>query len=162
MSFLNIMSIRAIQILIISLASMMCAQILKFILYSIKSKKFKWNLLLSTGGVPSSHSSFCVALVISLGMFQWRDLDGTLDWSFAVSVVFAMIIIHDAMGVRLEASKHAKILNRIADLTDEEKEEIGYGKNGQLKEMLGHKATEVLAGIILGIIFGIFGFLLFV
>lgn len=155
----NLVTIRAIQILIISLISLLTAQMFKFVLYSIKENKFKWKLLYSTGGFPSSHSSFCVALVITLGMFQWHDLNGTLDWSFVVAVVFAIIVIHDAMGVRLEASKHAVILNRIAsNLTDEEKESLGFGKNGKLKEMLGHKATEVLGGIILGVIIGLIGF----
>ena len=123
---------RAIQILIISLISMETCQILKFAISSIKYKKLKWYLLVSTGGFPSSHTSFCIALCISLGVFQWHDIN-MLDWSFAIAVVFSFIIIHDAMGVRLEASRHAKILNRIdLDLTEEEREEIGFGKDGKL------------------------------
>ena len=162
-SLRKLITIRAIQILIISLIALLVAQIFKFVLYSIKEKKFKWRLLISTGGFPSSHSSFCVSLVITLGMFQWHDLNGTLDWSFVVAVVFSIIVIHDAMGVRLEASKHAKILNRIAsNLTDDEKESLGYGKKGVLKEMLGHKATEVLGGIAVGVIIGLIGFFIVV
>lgn len=151
---------RAIQILIISLISMETCQILKFAISSIKYKKPKWYLLVSTGGFPSSHTSFCIALCISLGVFQWHDIN-MLDWSFAIAVVFSFIIIHDAMGVRLEASRHAKILNRIdLDLTEEEREEIGFGKDGKLKEMLGHHAREVLGGIVVGIIIGVLGCLI--
>ena len=73
-----------------------------------------------------------------------------------------MIVLHDAMGVRLEASKHAKILNNLAsDMTYEEKLELGYGEKGSLKEMLGHRAIEVLGGIIVGILVGIIGFIIF-
>lgn len=151
---------RAIQILLISLIAMESCQILKFIIISIGCKKPKWYMLLSTGGFPSSHASFCIALCLSLGVFQWHDLQ-MLDWSFAIAVVFSIIIIHDAMGVRLEASRHAKILNRIdLDLTEEEREEIGFGKDGKLKEMLGHRLREVLGGIAVGLLVGIIGCLI--
>ena len=148
---------RAMQVLIISLISMLTCQLLKFIIYSIKDRTFRWELLMSTGGFPSSHTSFCIALDISLGMIQWYT-EGKLDWSFTVAVVFSMIVIHDATGVRLEASKHARILNRLAEnLTEEEKKELGYGKKGKLKEMLGHKIREVMGGIVVGTIIGVIG-----
>ena len=151
---------RAMQVLIISLISMLACQVLKFIFYSIKDKSFRWELLISTGGFPSSHTAFCIALDISLGMIQWYT-EGRLDWSFTVAVVFSMIVIHDASGVRLEASKHARILNRLAEnLTEEEREELGYGKKGKLKEMLGHKIREVMGGILVGTIIGIVGALI--
>ena len=159
----NLITTRAIQIFIISSIAMLTCQIFKFAFYSIKAKSPQWYFLGSTGGFPSSHSAFCVSLVITLGMFQWHDLDGTLDWSFVVALVFAIIIIHDAMGVRLEASKHARVLNKIAtDLTDEEKASIGFKKDGKLKEMLGHKGREVIGGVIIGVIIGLIGFLILV
>ena len=136
---------------------MLLAQALKILTHLIKYKKVDLSVIVSTGGFPSSHSAFCISLCVAMGLFQYNSDEG-LGWSFVVACVFAAIIIHDAMGVRLEASKHAKILNRIAVLTDEEKEEIGYGKNGQLKELLGHKASEVAAGIIFGAICGVIGF----
>ena len=154
----NLVTTRAMQILIISIISMLLAQLIKFVVYSIRYKKPVWRLLVSTGGFPSSHTSFCIALCISLGMFQWKELN-SLDWSFAVAVVFSAITIHDAFGVRLEASKHAIILNNLVeDLTEEERQELGFGKKGKLKEMLGHKINEVLGGIIVGVAVGIAGF----
>lgn len=159
----NLIFLRAMQILIICLVTMVLCQIIKFIIVSIKNKKAQWRLLVSTGGFPSSHSGLCVSLCITLGMFQWHDLDGKLDWSFAVAVVISVIVVHDAMGVRLEASKHAKILNNLAaDMSEEQKQELGFGQKGKLKEMLGHKGLEVLGGIIIGIISGLIGFLIFV
>lgn len=152
---------RVLIILGISLFSMIICQVTKFVIYSIRLKKPMWYYLISTGGFPSSHSSFCVALCVSLGLFQYYDLGG-LDWSFAVAVVFSMIVLHDAMGVRLEASKHAKILNNLtSEMTCQERVELGFGNKGSLKEMLGHRAVEVLGGVILGIIIGLIGFLVF-
>lgn len=163
MDIKSIISTRAIQIIVISLVSLFLAQFIKFIIISIKEKKVDWKLLVSTGGFPSSHCSLVVTLCVTLGMFQYHDLDGNLDWSFAVALILSVIIIHDAMGVRLEASKHAKILNNLAaDMTEEEKKELGYGKKGKLKEMLGHKGVEVLGGIIFGAIIGLVGFWIFV
>ena len=159
----KLITVRAMQILIISLFSMFFTQLIKFAIYSIREKKPVWRMLISTGGFPSSHTALCSTLCITLGMFQWHDLGGKLDWSFPVAVVISMIIIHDAMGVRLEASKHAKILNNMTeDLPEEEKYKLGFGKKGQLKEMLGHKGVEVLGGIIVGTIIGVAGFWAFV
>ncbi len=152
-----IISSRTIQALIISVGTMLFCQVLKFIIFSIRNKRLEWHLLISTGGFPSSHTGFCVSLDASLLILQ-LNIDGKLDWSFAVAAVFSIIIIHDAMGVRLEASKHARILNKIADnLTLEEKEELGYGRKGRLKEMLGHRFREVVGGFIVGIVAGVLG-----
>ena len=115
-------------------------------------------MLVSTGGFPSSHTSLVVTLTLVIGMLQFHDL-GYPDWAFAVSFVLTVITVHDAMGVRYEASKHAIILNNLAeDFTEEEKKELGFGKKGKLKEMLGHKITEVVGGAIVGIIVGLVGF----
>lgn len=143
---------RAVQIIICSAISAIICQLYKFIYYSIKYKKFEWFMLVSTGGFPSSHTSLVITLAVLLGLFEHHDMR-TLDYSFAVSVVFAGVTIHDAMGVRYEASKHAIILNKMVDnLSDEEKMDLGFGKNGKLKEMLGHRGTEVLGGMLIGMI----------
>ena len=152
---------RVIQTIIICLFSMIFCQVLKFIILSIKRKEINWNILYSTGGFPSSHSGLCVSLVTSLLLFQLHDT-GMLDWTFAVALIFSIIVLHDAMGVRLEASKHAKILNNLtSDMSVEEKRTIGFGKKGSLKEMLGHKSFEVAGGIFFGVLIGIIGFLIF-
>ncbi len=153
---------RVTHILIISLSSMLLCQFVKFVFVSIANKKLRWDCLITTGGFPSSHSALCVSLCTTMAMFQFHDL-GSLDWSFAVAVIFSVIIIHDAMGVRLEASKHAKILNNLVEnKTQEEKQELGFGEKGTLKEMLGHKGVEVLGGIICGLVFGVIGYFIFV
>ena len=152
---------RVIQTIFICIFSMLFCQVLKFVIISVRRKDINWNILYSTGGFPSSHSGLCMSLVTSLFLFQLHDT-GTLDWSFAVAVVFSIIVIHDASGVRLEASKHAKILNNLtSEMTVEEKQTIGFGKKGFLKEMLGHKSFEVAGGVFFGILIGVLGYIIF-
>ena len=157
----ELMTTRAVQIIITCLIAMLVAQILKVIIFSIRHKKFEIRYFFTTGGLPSSHSSLCVCLCVLLGMLQFHD-ENQLSWAFAVAVVVSSVIMYDAMGVRLEASKHAKILNRLKDelddeLSEEEKQEY-YGKKGKLKEMLGHRGIEVLVGALLGAGVGFAGF----
>jgi len=161
--FVTVVNQRTIQIIILCLISMVLCQAMKVVFFSIKNKKVEWRPFFSTGGFPSSHTSTCVTLTVSLFLFQMHDLNGMVDWSFAVALIASMIIIHDAMGVRYEASKHAKILNHItSDIPDDQKKLIGFGKKLQLKEMLGHKGVEVFGGFIVGVIVAVMGFLLLV
>lgn len=160
---LSLVNQRAFQIIWLCVISMLLCQILKFVIMSIRSKELLWHCLISTGGFPSSHTSTCITLTVSLLLFQLHDLEGKIDWSFAVAIIFSSIIIHDAMGVRLEASKHAKILNHLtSDIPADEKKQIGFGKKVNLKEMLGHKGVEVLGGIILGVLIAVIGFFVLV
>lgn len=147
----------AYSVIIITVVSMFLAQVLKFAFDAIKNRRFNREILISTGGMPSSHSSLVMSLVVSIGLFQY-DLHGFVGLEFAVSLVLALVVIHDAMGVRYEASKHARELNNIKlrlnlieNIDIEEK---------KLKESLGHKPKEVLAGVILGIIVAVIGFLI--
>ncbi len=152
---------RTVQIIIISLCALLICQILKVVIFSIKEKKLVLKALFTTGGMPSSHTATVISLVVSMGMFQYHDTN-SLDYSFAVALIFACIVIHDAMGVRLEASKHAQILNNLVKDEDEQTRiELGFGKKGKLKELLGHKAFEVAGGIIVGLLFAIVGFFIF-
>lgn len=156
----NILTCRTMQCLYICTISMIIAQVIKFIIYSIRDKKLNWYMLASTGGFPSSHTAFTVSLCIILAMFQINDT-GSLDWSFAVAFAFCMITVTDARGVRFEASKHARILNNlVASYSSEERMMLGYGKNGHLKELLGHKGKEVLGGVLVAGIVSIIGFLI--
>ncbi|MDE6584851.1 MAG: divergent PAP2 family protein [Anaeroplasmataceae bacterium] len=160
--FLKIINMRAIQIICICVTGLLLCQTVKFIITSIRNKKIIWKYFGYTGGFPSSHASLCMTLVTSMFLFQMKDF-GRIDWSFAVAVVFSIVTIHDAMGVRLEASKHAKILNNMtSDMTIEEKQSLGFGKKGFLKEMLGHRFFEVLGGMAFGIIMGVSGYFILV
>ncbi len=120
------------------------AQIIKFITELLQSRKVDFTKLISSGGMPSSHSSSVCALTTAIGMQS-----GVASTIFAIAFVFSMIVMYDAMGVRRETGKQARILNKlIADILDYKPEY--FQKN--LKELIGHTPFQVLCGAILGII----------
>jgi hypothetical protein len=99
--------------------------------------KFDRKYLWSSGGMPSVHAVFVTSLSTLVGWFQ-----GFQSLLFAVSFVFSLIVLYDAMHVRLEAGKHAKILNTLMS---------PKGKYQTLNPHIGHTFSEVLVGSILGI-----------
>lgn len=126
------------------ITALFLCQLIKFIIESYKNKDLKWERLFNgSGGMPSSHSSLSFTLTFLL-MFN----EGLSSPITAISLVFSLIVCYDAMGVRFESGKQAKILNNIVnDLNTKKKIEYEL-----LKEELGHKPLEVLVGIILSIL----------
>lgn len=119
------------------------AQILKVILTLILSKKLDFRRFIGAGGMPSSHSSTVVALAVSAGIRNgW---DSTL---FGVAMILAIIVMYDAAGVRRAAGRQAELLNHIVNTMRESGHMMPI--QGKLKELLGHKPIEVLAGALLG------------
>jgi uncharacterized protein len=118
------------------------AQTFKVILGVIREKRFNFKWFVGTGGMPSSHAAGVAAMSTSVALNA--GLDTPL---FAVALMFTVIVICDAQGVRRATGKQAEILNRIVD-------DIYTHKGLQekrLKELIGHTPTQVFAGIFLGI-----------
>lgn len=134
------------RIIIASFLGWFIAQLLKVILVMVTEKKINFRRFIETGGMPSSHSSLVVALTTSVAKYE-----GVSSAFFAISFVFAMIIMYDAAGLRRAAGKQAEILNKIIDDIYSHKANIG-----RLKELLGHTPIEVFAGATLGILTGVF------
>ena len=132
------------KILDISIVAAFIAQFWKVINPIFKGKKPRWDRMWQTGGMPSSHSASVTSLATSVGI-----LNGHRSVEFAIAVVFSIIIMYDAAGVRRAAGKHAGILNSLMEIF-KEKEDFRI-KQIQLKELLGHEPTEVIAGAILGV-----------
>lgn len=127
--------------IIIPLITLIIAQIIKCLIELIKTKKLNViRLLDQSGGMPSSHCS----LVSSLTMTIYQ-IYGPASVSFGICLIFSLIVIYDAMGIRYETGKQAEIINKIVKKVDV-KNKI------KLKEMIGHKPLEVLCGIILGVL----------
>lgn len=133
------------RILDVSLIAAGAAQFYKVISPIFRGEKPDWNRMWATGGMPSSHSSAVTSLATSVGI-----LKGHTSVEFAISVVFSIIIMYDAAGVRRAAGKHAGILNSFMEIF-KEKEDFRI-KQIHLKELLGHEPTEVIAGAVLGVI----------
>lgn len=130
------------------------AQFLKVPIFLIVNKRFNWGLMISNGGMPSSHS--CSVCALSTGVGMETGFDSAI---FAVSAMFAIITMFDAAGVRRQAGEQASLLNQLrkdfSNLTREIRtwqEKSGYEKQADLKELLGHKPVEVYSGAVLGVI----------
>ena len=124
--------------------SWLVAQVLKTIIHSIIYKKFDYHRLFGDGGMPSGHS----ATVTSLGMLA-SLVYGTASFEFAVCAILAIIVCHDAMGVRLETGKQAIVLNELIEMI-EHMSKTDILPEVKLKEFVGHTPVQVLAGILVG------------
>lgn len=126
--------------------SWLVAQVLKTIIHSIINRKFDYHRLFGDGGMPSGHS----ATVTSLGMLV-SLVYGTDSLQFAICAILAIIVCHDAMGVRLETGKQAMVLNELIEMF-ENMSNTDILPEVKLKEFVGHTPIQVLAGILVGII----------
>ena len=138
------------NILWISVLAWFVAQILKVIFVFIQRKKLDFRRLVGSGGMPSSHSSFTVALAMSVGF-----VCGFSSVEFAICVCFALVVMYDAAGVRRSAGQQARILNKIVE--EWERGDFSHTET-KLKELLGHTPVEVVAGAILGAVIAILFF----
>ena len=129
--------------------ALIICQILKFLVETIATKKVNiLRLFNGSGGMPSTHTTFSVALTTFIGYELGFDTP-----IFAIALVFTCITSYDALGVRYESGKQAEAINKIVNDTLTKKERKKYKK---LKEKLGHKPLEVLMGILFGITSALF------
>ncbi len=133
------------ELMISAIVGWTVAQGLKTMIDCALNKSFSPERLVGSGGMPSSHSATVCALTMSAGMIYGVDA-----FEFAICFVLAAIVMYDAIGVRLETGKQAKLLNLIMEQdwfkTDSEE------RQEKFKELVGHTPLQVLAGAILGII----------
>lgn len=120
------------------------AQFIKMIISLIKERRFKPMLMLfSCGGMPSSHTATVSSLFSASAI-----MCGFGSPEFAISFVLMMVVITDALGVRREAGRHAKVLNKVM-------EEIFSGDSERseraLKELVGHTPFQVAMGALVGV-----------
>lgn len=131
------------NILWVAMVSWFIAQSLKVVVSFIYYHKLDLRQFFASGGMPSSHSSFVVALTISIG--QVHGYDHVL---FAIAAVFSFIVMYDAANVRLHAGKQAARINQIIAVL----EDPNLNPEERLKEILGHTPFQVMAGGILGVL----------
>ena len=121
-----------------------CAtQFIKFLLLAKKNRRIEFKYLLGPGHMPSAHTAFVVSLATTVGYF-----DGIFSTTFTISIVMSYIVIYDAANIRTNIGYNGKIVNQLIKEIPEIKKE-NYPK---LKEIVGHKLSEIIAGAILGII----------
>jgi len=133
------------KVLINGVAAWVIAQILKMLIYTIINKKFHMRRLVGDGGMPSSHSATVTAIAVTCALSY-----GLGSFEFGVTVILAFIVMHDAMGVRKETGKQAKVLNEMIEFIDSMGKDLSPEE--KLKEFVGHTPMQVFAGAALGLI----------
>ena len=136
------------QVMITVVVAWATAQIIKTLIYLRVEKTFRAERLVGSGGMPSSHSSTVCALATSAAFMYTVH-----SFEFTISFVLAAIVMHDAMGVRLETGKQAKVLNALL-------EENPFSWQGEvfeqnLKELVGHTPLQVVCGAVLGVVIAV-------
>ena len=130
--------------LLTSLSSWAIAQVAKVIINAIINKKLDLERLFGDGGMPSGHSATVSSLALITGL-----VEGFGGVEFAIAGILAVIVCHDAMGVRLETGKQAVVINELLKafeaLSSEDLPEV------KLKEFVGHSPVQVIAGVLIGL-----------
>ena len=131
--------------LIVPLLTLFAIQAFKVIWDLVTLKKFNFKRIVGAGGMPSSHSATTVAITTMIG----RGL-GISSPEFALALIFTLVVIFDACGVRRETGKQAKILNEIIENPNMSDVEV----NEKLVQLVGHTPKQVLVGSIIGFAVG--------
>jgi acid phosphatase family membrane protein YuiD len=131
------------RVLITGVTAWIIGQFLKAPLDYFLNKRWNWNVMLSAGGFPSSHSALATSVTLSIGLHE-----GFGSPLFALAFAFTMIVVYDAAGVRRQAGMHAQRINEMMKSFFENRQI----QQKDLKEVLGHTPFEVITGILLGIL----------
>lgn len=129
-----------------ALGAWLVAQIIKTVRSFIITRKLNLNYLVSSGGMPSSHSALVTGLATAVARTS-----GLQSSAFAVAAILAGVVMYDAAGVRLAVSRQARILNLMLDDFFHDR---GFNEQ-RLHELIGHTPVQVFAGALIGVIFGI-------
>ena len=134
------------RILLAAVIAWLVAQVSKTVFELIRQRKLILSRLVSSGGMPSSHTALVTGLATATGRMM-----GVGSATFAVAVVLAGIVMYDAAGVRRAVSIQARILNQMID-------EAFQGRpiaEKRLRELIGHTPIQVFVGALLGIAIGL-------
>lgn len=143
------------KVLVCGVSGWAVAQVMKTVIYALIHREIRWERMIGDGGMPSGHSATVSAMAASAGI-----LYGFQSFEFAISCMLAIIVMHDAMGVRMETGKQGKVLNEMIDFFRTEGFVEAFKKNDKvyefweasLKEFVGHTPLQVTAGCMLGIL----------
>jgi len=137
-----------IEVILSGMIAAFSAQFLKTIFYYAHNKKINFKIFAETGGMPSSHSAFVIAMSTAVAL-----VNGYRSVEFAISLGYAFVVMYDAAGLRRSAGKMAAVLNKIVDEVYSEK--YPRHTSERLMELLGHTPIEVIMGALLGAVLAI-------
>ena len=142
------------QILLAPLIASIVSQVSKLFIKA-NGLKFSWRSLTAYSGMPSSHAATTVSLSTIVGLTQ-----GFNSPLFAVSAIFTILVIRDALGLRSHIGQHGEILNAL--VKDLKNNQTGLTEDYPLLvEKIGHTPLEIIAGSILGILISLLSYYIF-
>ncbi|MBQ0059980.1 MAG: divergent PAP2 family protein [Lachnospiraceae bacterium] len=141
------MSIFHNHVLMAACCAWMVAQLSKLVVCLIMNKDMPGNFIFASGGMPSSHSATVCSLVYTVGYYE-----GVTSSLFAVTVMLAFIVMHDATNVRHETGKQGKIINDMITILEDMGKPIPLEK--KFKELVGHTPAQVFVGACVGLFVG--------
>lgn len=133
------MQFRDLLMFLLPISIALLTQAIKFSLYSLKYG-WKAEYLFTHGHMPSSHTAFVASLVTAVGYYE-----GINSGAFAISVILAIIVIDDAVRLRMYMGDQGRYLNMLIRQLP-----IDESKFPRLKERIGHRVSEVIVGGIFG------------
>ena len=136
------------HVLIAAGLSWLVSQIFKVIINLIIERKVVWERFFGDGGMPSGHSATVFCLSVLSGYYCGFD-----SVIFAITMILAIIVMHDATGVRREAGKHAASIKEIAEALNQ----LFVNKDAQIKTdklklLVGHSKLQVFFGAVVGLV----------
>ena len=144
-------------VLLVPACSWVIAQILKTIINAIMTQQISFSRLIGDGGMPSGHSATVTSLAVMCGLKM-----GFGSVEFALASIFAIVVMHDALGVRRETGKQAMSIIKMAEiLNDYLSEHDEQIKTDKLKVLVGHTPWQVVCGSALGLVIAILYNLIF-
>jgi uncharacterized protein len=142
----------------LALSSICLAQGLKIPIHYYRKKEWRPELFFQTGGMPSSHSAGVSTLTTYIALQR-----GLPTFDFALSLVYGLIVMYDAQGIRRQTGELTLKVNSMNELIEKihEDETVKFEQEApkKLKEMLGHQPEEVIGGALLGATIGVIGHL---
>ncbi|WP_462411974.1 divergent PAP2 family protein [Neobacillus sp. Marseille-QA0830] len=142
----------------LALLSIGLAQGVKIPIHFVKKREWRPELFFGTGGMPSSHSAGVATLTTYIALKR-----GLRAVDFALSLVYGLIVMYDAQGVRRQTGELTLKVNSMNDLIEtihhDETVKFEQKPPKKLKEVLGHEPEEVVGGAVFGVIVGIIGYL---
>lgn len=140
--------------MITSLGAIGVAQALKIVTHKTVTGNWDWRQAFTTGGMPSSHSAGVSALAAYVAANK-----GARHTETALAIVFGVIVMYDAQGIRRHTGEIARLVNELEDSFVKFSGEFPsfefVEREKDLKELLGHQPVEVAAGAVFGTALGL-------
>jgi len=118
------------KIFLAGICAWFTAQIIKFLVEAIETKRFSSKILFAPGGMPSSHTASMTAVTAMIYFFEG------VSNLFVLSLAITVVIMYDSITLRKQVGIITKKINE---------------KKKKIPLFEGHTGLQLLIGFIIGI-----------